>query len=103
MHKLKWLFGDREHRTPEQKQSLKDWIATSQDDDAEDETLINYMTMVDSDGFTGWKSLEYLQKMRDRIDGDIEYFKDYTEVEMTTRTAVRMVALTMSRPRIHDP
>lgn len=60
------------------------------------------MTMVDSDGFTRWKSREHLQKMRDRIGGDIEYFKDYTGVEMTTRTAVCMVALTMSRPEIVD-
>ena len=99
---LKWLFGTSTHRTPKQKQSLKDWIATSQEDDAEEESIIRHMEMVNNNRLGGLLLLKHLQKMQDRVDDDIESIADYIKTEMTRRTALCMVALTMSRPEVVD-
>jgi hypothetical protein len=98
---LKWLFGDSKFRTPEQKQSLKDWFATSQDDDDErDEKLIQHMIMIDDEVYLGWISLLHFQKFKDQMEDDIEFFKGFAGVEMSSRTAAYMVTLNMNRPEI---
>ena len=100
---LKWLFGDSKFRTPEQEQSLKDWFATSQDDNERDEKLIQHMIMVDNEVYLGWISLLHFQRFKDHMEVDIEFFKGFAGVEMSSRTAAYMLTLNMNRPEIVNP